>query len=116
MGDDPFKRIGCVGGGLIFVAAAYLLTPAEPNNSPPPLTLDQAEFHGEIELAVKRQLKDPESAEFVHGANGCGVVNAKNSFGGYVGRQRFIAQAGGDAAIESESNHRAFDKLWRQHC
>jgi len=49
--------------------------------------------------AVRSLLKDPNSAEFSDmsiegfrtGRLVCGVVNAKNSFGGYVGRKPFAA-------------------------
>ena len=45
--------------------------------------------------ALAARLKDPASAEFgsvwTDGGNTCGWVNSKNSFGGYVGPQRFIA-------------------------
>lgn len=48
--------------------------------------------------AVKEKLRDPESARFqniyaLQGSNGkrsyCGFVNAKNAFGGYVGKTLF---------------------------
>lgn len=53
--------------------------------------------------AVRERLKDPESARFgkiqIHSftfegkefLGACGTVNAKNSFGGYVGMRRFIS-------------------------
>lgn len=49
--------------------------------------------------AVKQTLKDPESAQFTNlrigkygdGILVCGNVNAKNSFGGYVGTRPFAA-------------------------
>jgi len=61
--------------------------------------------HGEkatIEMgkdAVKLDLKDPESAKFTgmkikkygEGRLVCGHVNAKNSYGGYVGSKAFVA-------------------------
>lgn len=51
---------------------------------------------------VKAGLKDPGSAQFselrVVGAEMqqrvCGLVNAKNSYGGYTGNQRFLVMAG----------------------
>ena len=47
----------------------------------------------EVKEAVRDRLKDPNSAQFsnVKVVEGlvCGEVNAKNSFGGYAGRQRF---------------------------
>ncbi len=51
-----------------------------------------------IERSVKERLKDPDSAKFKHsklvqtkkeGNIYCGLVNAKNSFGGYTGFQPF---------------------------
>ena len=49
--------------------------------------------------AVKKGLKDPDSAKFQNlrltdygnGKVVCGEVNAKNSYGGYVGHKRFVA-------------------------
>lgn len=64
-----------------------------------PITLTAAQ-RGLIEKAVRATLKDPDSAKFgdiragVSGTgstNVCGLVNAKNSFGGYVGQQPFTA-------------------------
>ncbi|MEG1350647.1 MAG: hypothetical protein RSD49_21710 [Hafnia sp.] len=50
-----------------------------------------------VETAVKDQLKDPESARFKHSkfvSNGkgayCGLVNSKNSYGGYAGNTPFM--------------------------
>lgn len=58
-----------------------------------PLTDDEKVV---IADAVKRRLKDPESAQFkwpeYHeetNKNYCGLVNAKNSYGGYTGFQVF---------------------------
>jgi len=51
--------------------------------------------------AIKRQLKDPESAQFrnimlTRQDNGlaCGEVNSKNSLGGYVGFHPFVRKKG----------------------
>jgi hypothetical protein len=61
-----------------------------------------AQQRAEVEAGVRRGLKDPVSAMF-GGMNAgvsegdpnmyivCGWVNSKNSFGGYVGEQPFIA-------------------------
>lgn len=62
--------------------------------------------------SVKRQLKDPESARFQNiqltDHNGglvlCGEINAKNSYGGYVGFKRFVA--GTNSATMQETNRR----------
>ncbi|MCC3256150.1 hypothetical protein [Xanthomonas campestris] len=51
------------------------------------------------ERAVRRELKDPDSAQFKDvranyteefGVVACGLVNAKNEFGGYKGFRRFV--------------------------
>lgn len=54
--------------------------------------------------AVRLLLKDPDSAKFrdvQHNrrtGTSCGLVNAKNSMGGYVGERAFLVQAGGSMA------------------
>lgn len=61
--------------------------------------------------SIKRGLKDPNSAEFQNlrianynnGKVVCGEINAKNSYGGYVGYKRFVAGISG-ALIFSASN------------
>ena len=53
---------------------------------------------GAIEAAIRAKLRDPASARFGemaakrtdHGVLVCGLVNAKNSSGGYAGRAPFI--------------------------
>ena len=59
----------------------------------------QAEPISAAQEAVKKGLKDPDSAKFQNlrltdygnGKVVCGEVNAKNSYGGYVGHKRFVA-------------------------
>lgn len=71
-----------------------------------------------IESAIRARLKDPESARFgvifaSQGKTGaifaCGVVNARNSFGGYTGDTPYVVgmSSGGDvldASIASGEN------------
>lgn len=76
-----------------------------------------------IQLAKERVasgLKDPESAQFrsvrVSNFRGdkviCGEVNAKNSYGGYVGFKRFVASPF-DAKMESFGNrYEEFDRIY----
>jgi len=80
--------------------------PAPIKNSEPAPTWQNAELTEEQQLAatasVRELLKDPDSATFsgLYGAKRidgegplvvCGYVNAKNSYGGYVGKKRFFA-------------------------
>lgn len=62
-----------------------------------------AKQRGAIERAVKETLKDPDSAKFgdiragksrTGSVNICGLVNARNGFGGYTGMQAFTATLG----------------------
>lgn len=71
---------------------------------------------------IKQKLKDPESATFrnsrVYYAVApmvCGEVNARNSFGGKNGYQRFIS--GGEIQVlEEEMAAGEMDKTWNQIC
>jgi hypothetical protein len=72
---------------------------------------------------VRSKLKDPNSAQFsgvfISKAAGapiiCGKINAKNSFGGYTGYQRFIS-GGTIQVLETEMRAGEMDKLWLQLC
>jgi hypothetical protein len=82
---------------------------------------------------MQQDLKDPESARFrsttLHANDQnsalpwmavCGEVNAKNSFGGYVGFRRFVAKQGGLDTIEIEPadgrGGAAFRAAWDTYC
>jgi len=74
--------------------------------------------------AVRARLKDSNSAEFkdVYFFRGvdnfpmtCGQVNSKNSFGGFVGFQRFVS--GGSAALTFLQNEiDDFPTVWNKYC
>lgn len=69
-----------------------------------PKTYDETMIAG-AEASVSSALKDPQSAQFtdVHIFDGpmiCGMVNAKNSFGGYVGPRRFFVYMTGHDGID----------------
>lgn len=75
---------------------------------------------------IRAQLKDPYSAEFedifIGKSNNnspvvCGKVNAKNSYGGYVGRKRFYFTEGSDKPIsEIEEKSGAFSIIYEALC
>lgn len=64
-----------------------------------------------VEQGVRAALKDPDSAKFggpvaaARAADGdvtaCGFVNAKNSYGGYVGSSPYIAKLRGTVIVDS---------------
>lgn len=82
---------------------------SQAESSTPPSTnvrieIDESQM-AEAEAAVRDALKDPDSANFrdLHGISVaedgplmavCGEVNAKNSYGGYIGYNRFAYTAG----------------------
>lgn len=63
-------------------------------------------------------LKDPDSATFRNQNGPCGEVNAKNSFGGMTGFQRFMAASEKLVILEKESGipPGEFQKLWDTVC
>lgn len=70
-----------------------------------------------VKTVVANGLKDPESAKFrsvkVKWDTVCGEVNAKNSYGGYVGYRRFYSIDGKDLHME-ESNFS--EDQWVRFC
>jgi hypothetical protein len=76
----------------------------------------------DLKRMVMNSLNDPNSAEFknlqhIEGKALCGQVNAKNSYGGYVGFKAFVADSQGvywagdsstEAEIGSRSAHRTY--------
>lgn len=74
--------------------------------------------------AVKSQLKDPGSAQFRgvyfhRGSDGipmtCGEVNSKNSYGGYIGYQKFIS-AGKPELTFLQEQVADFATIWNRMC
>lgn len=75
-----------------------------------PIEVTEA-MRAEIEGAVRNRMKDPESARFavVYATQAsagaiyaCGLVNGKNSFGGYVGdRPFFVGLTSDGVAVEA---------------
>lgn len=68
--------------------------------------------------SVGSQLKDPTSAKFSServgkGGAVCGLVNAKNSFGGYAGDARYISIAGNSSVDDGGEE---FSSLWAKLC
>jgi len=79
----------------------YTLEWYRPRRSPPPppvpISLSKSQINT-IRSSINSGLKDPYSSKFhkIRGAKignaiyACGMVNAKNSFGGYVGKRPFL--------------------------
>lgn len=93
--------------------------------APPINARETAAFAAAHKALVRGSLKDPSSAQFQsvfvsRGTSGarilCGEVNAKNSFGGYVGFKRFYAVEAGWATIDNEDEADVFRAMWPQVC
>jgi hypothetical protein len=58
----------------------------------------------DYETPVKRELRDPDSAQFsdvtVNVESACGFVNSKNGYGGFAGKTAFVV-VGRDASMAS---------------
>lgn len=80
-----------------------------------------------IKSALTKTLKDPSSAQFknmvAYGSPNsvivtflCGEVNAKNSYGGYIGFRRFFTIGEHTSEIENDKNGYVFDQMWPTTC
>lgn len=93
--------------------------PTESNDS-----FSQAENYAILnhEIKIREKLKDPDSAIFsdikISKSGGipvaCGKVNSKNSFGGYIGAQRFISNGLQVNVLEEEMQD--MNELWNKFC
>ena len=111
----PFFAVLGLFGLLISVG---LFTAYFPEYSP-----KQIGLRHKAENVVREKLTDPESAQFSREvidstlsgiATVCGYVNAKNQFGGYVGRRRFIYQESDNSIfMEPTSPEETFEIIWR---
>jgi hypothetical protein len=89
-------------------------------------TWRQTAFITRSREAITQRLKDPESARFrnlyFHASQPglmvtCGEVNARNSFGGYGGFKRFIANGLPETSfLETDMKRAEFDKAWAGLC
>lgn len=83
-----------------------------------------------VEMAVKEQLRDPDSARFgemwAHNDRKfagkpvtavCGSVNAKNGYGGYTGDRNFVfVEKPLIVLIDNDINNSAFVRAWNALC
>lgn len=83
-----------------------------------PTDINEIKYQRLAREFVTDNLKDPDSAQFKNQNGLCGEVNSKNSLGGYVGFQRFIAGRSDFVVFENDRNlaRGAFDEVWAQFC
>ena len=66
---------------------------------------------------VLSSLKDPNSAQFKNIKGVCGEVNAKNSFGGYIGFKEFYISSGEPVFYDDDiDDPQSFTRGWVAHC
>jgi len=122
------KTIALVAGGLGL--AALLIITRFANQGPPDygyadLNREQAAMDSResslrvdrevAEIIVRGNLREPQSATFLHDPNtpGCGWVNARNGYGGMAGNQAFIVTHG--PAMFDDGSER-FSTRWAEVC
>ena len=87
--------------------------------------ITDAKLIAKAEAAMREQLKDPDSAKFSDakvfyntrvGISVCGYVNARNSYGGYTGKQLWTSNTAMTGIIDTETNPPAADKMIAMEC
>ena len=78
------------------------------------------------QMQIQNSAKDPSSVEFrnqiaytdkKYGAVACGQYNAKNSFGGYIGFQGFVAtEKDSMVFVQQVKNSKLFAERWNKLC
>jgi hypothetical protein len=135
---SAMKKMLLILFGLVVAVAAIAALPQSPSAPASQTELKQQQEANDkhvwalanvrtAETTVVNQLKDPGSAIFTNvgvieqkqynfNVPGvvCGYVNAKNSFGGYVGPKGFVVVYGIATAIEDTT--RGFSHLWNKQC
>ncbi len=85
--------------------------------------LPDSSYKAAAQSLVRQHLRDPGSAEFSdlrvmpgrpEGTIVCGLVNARNGFGGMAGPRRFIVAR--DVVLEDEIGAAAMDIRWAASC
>lgn len=86
------------------------------------------EYQSLVESAIRDQLKDPDSAkfsgftaprkevmveqrDFIYGYSTCVFVNAKNSYGGYTGKQLYWAFIRNNKILRVKSTNEAYGSI-----
>jgi hypothetical protein len=98
---------------LLLLPSAFAAPKHKAQPTPKPDPIAQARER------VKEMLKDPDSAKFrteFVGKDGavCGFVNAKNSYGGYSGFERYVVSA--DSVLLDGGESWKMDSRWSDYC
>lgn len=120
------KKVWWIVGGLVVVVAAV-----QEFGGVKPMKSTPLKYSPTItEMAVKSVLRDPDSAKFgpMSGYDDrkfagkpvtavCGVVNAKNGFGGFTGDKNFVYVTDPPmVVIDNDTDNALFVKMWNSLC
>ncbi|WP_333873085.1 hypothetical protein [Methylobacter sp.] len=120
---DPKNNTGGLEILVTVVMVIFLIRCQMQDPEPISPEVKEANYIDRQQNLIKSTLKDPDSAKFqnsfVSNLIGapivCGYVNAKNSFGGYTGFERFIS-GGSIQVLESQMAKGEMSKSWATLC
>jgi hypothetical protein len=105
---------------IIRCAALVALLPLAAQAEDAAISSNSDEMQRLAQEHVKETLKDPFSAQFRRQKGMCGEVNSKNSYGAYVGWQRYVVVAGSTVLLENKNTdpyyHTLFNDAWDSIC
>jgi hypothetical protein len=108
--------VGCGTMAAVGLLALLFASQCDPKDSASPKTVfDPQNSPSRMKRLVRARLKDPESAMFTIYADGCGLVNSRNSFGGMTGDQGFIVYPD-DRVWLQEERRKGFRAEWKKRC
>ena len=127
--EEKIQIFGAILLVILFIAGASIYTWYDDKKTSEVQTseIDEYSFIEKSKINVRSRLKDPKSAEFknvyFYNSNeihpvACGMVNSKNSYGGYSGYQRFISVITNSTVIfeKDMSSAAEFEKTWQSLC
>lgn len=119
-------HIVLVGALAATVALAYISSGPSSSSSPDAMEESSVKRPESSELKImaaqihiKKSLKDPDSAKFgkvfYRNNSVCGLVNSRNSFGGYSGDKAYVVDFSQNTSMIDDGSSE-FKRLWRVKC
>lgn len=123
--DRQTKKIAAITRGSVTISGAELSQMVNAKKSREKVEAgDTKDFAANAKAVLTRRFKDPESAKFRNlfisdkGVTTlCGEVNAKNSYGAYVGFRRFYSNGSTELTdVENPRDNFVFNGMWPSMC
>lgn len=107
--------------GAMTIAMSLVGAVAAPSQDAPLFDRTRQVDTAAAEIAVRTLLRGGETARFRwirpgHPGAWCGVINAKNAFGGYVGFQRFVLSVNPPLFMTELGDGERFTAHWEVFC